>query len=312
MHMQQGPCGETLVLKLGPRICICICICIPLFLRVSNAHELFRFINFENETSLTMADDKGMAAPFPAPPPFYNHFTKENLTRLRQLRKEAGVAQPEDDHETNTDKKGDSSKPDLDIFSLPSELRYLIPPSPPSTTKIRAFGQEVDLAAPEPTLEQSGIEQLYPSSPSVHLNPQPHLLALTRSLLTTFLGLTGILSQNPEEYEESVTNLQAIMFNIHDLINQYRPHQARESLIMLMEERVLRLRQESRGVQEGREKVAKLLTGLREAGMGGEEHEEHKGRLGEEDEKDGDARTREILRRESRQRAAWAALHELG
>lgn len=181
-----------------------------------------------------------LISPFPAPPPFYEHFTKQNRNRLRQLHKE------------------DSSEDDV-----PPELRYLIPPQPPSTSKFAVFGQEIDLEAPAPTLEESGIEQLYPDHPSVTTNPQPHLLALARSLLTTFLSLTGILSANPELYEERVMDIQAIVFNMHSLINQYRPHQARESLIMLMEERAEKMRAEVRGIEEGRERVAKLLEGMK-------------------------------------------------
>jgi mediator of RNA polymerase II transcription subunit 7 len=135
------------------------------------------------------------------------------------------------------------------------------------------------------------------------LNPQPHLISLARSLLTTFLSLTGILSQNPELYQDRVQDLQTIMYNMHDLINQYRPHQARESLILMMEERVERMRAEIRAVDESKEKVDKLLAGLREGEMS------HAGvvteRPGHQKSTLDDATT---IQRKQRQRAAWAVL----
>ena len=161
-----------------------------------------------------MAEQQQSISAFPTPPPFYKHFTKQNIGRLRQLRKEAGVPTAHPDTH-------DEAKQDVDILSLPSELRFLIPPPPPSGD-ITAFGASASLDAPAATLTESGVEQLYPEHPSVKQNPQPHLIALTRSLMTTFLSITGILAQNPELFPEKIEDLQTIMFNIHDLINQYR------------------------------------------------------------------------------------------
>jgi mediator of RNA polymerase II transcription subunit 7 len=199
-----------------------------------------------------MAEQASIAALFPAPPPFYKHFSKQNLATLRQLRKAA-----RDTHDGDNDGDGE-----LDVFSLPSELRYLIPPEPPKDEKYISFGVEIDRHAPDATLDSAGIEQVYPSHPSVRSDPQPHLIALARSLLASFLSLVGILSTNPELYQEKTQDLQTLMYNMHDLINQYRPHQARETLIMLMEERVERMRREIQGIEDGKEKVRTVLQTL--------------------------------------------------
>jgi len=100
----------------------------------------------------------------------------------------------------------------------------------------------------------------------VKLNPQPHLLVLARSLLTTFLALTGALSEDPTEYLDSVTNLKTIVTNMHDLINQYRPHQARETLILMLEERIEKLRGEVRAIGEAGEKMDGAFKQLRDTG----------------------------------------------
>ena len=136
-----------------------------------------------------MADQQQpLKAPFPPPPPVYKSFTKANLTQLRKLRKES------------TD-EGAEAKQNLSALDLPPELRYLLPPSPPLPTETwTSFGNPLTLHPPPTTLAEAGIEQLIPPTAHTTSNPQPHLLALARSLLTTFLSLVGILSRNPTLY----------------------------------------------------------------------------------------------------------------
>ena len=58
---------------------------------------------------------------FPAPPPFYKHFTSENLEALKRIK------------EANADNNDSSTElTPAQILSLPPELRYLVPPEPPS------------------------------------------------------------------------------------------------------------------------------------------------------------------------------------
>ncbi|KAK4549561.1 hypothetical protein LTR36_006558 [Oleoguttula mirabilis] len=252
-----------------------------------------------------MAEQPRMAAPFPAPPPFYKHFTKHNATQLRQLRKEAGIPSHHDQDATiNT-----SPEPrDLDTLSLPAELRYLLPPVPPTNHQFKAFGILHDLNAPTPALADPAlqIEQLYPSHPSVRLNPQSHLISLARSQLTTYLALVGAMSQDAEQWPLYTGDLETITFNMHDLINQYRPHQARETLILGMEERVAQMRGEIGRIGEARGKVQQLLEGLETAGggLGGVEGGVG-GMVGE-----GGVEDVAEKKRRARQRAAWAALEE--
>ena len=247
-----------------------------------------------------MAEQQQVTAPFPTPPPFYQHFTKQNLAQLRQVRKEAVIptSKPQQTSSNPSENTG------FDILTLPASLRYLLPPPPPENNQYRSFGVPLDHNAPPPTLADSGIEHLYPTP---HQNPQPHLIALGRSLLNTFLSLTGILSQNPELYAEKVETLQTIMYNMHDLINQYRPHQARETLILMMEERVAGMREEMGRIEDARGKVGKLMGELR---VGGEGLVKEGGGRGGEPGGKGEERGE---RRVERQRKAWEALErEIG
>ncbi|KAF2726175.1 hypothetical protein K431DRAFT_280198 [Polychaeton citri CBS 116435] len=251
-----------------------------------------------------MADPLGIQSPFPAPPPYWQTFTTDNLKRLRQSRKESAQAQG-----TSGEDGSESKLQGSDALSLPAGLRTLVPPEPPADGKFTIFGLAHDLREPEPTLSEAGIEQLYPvSSTSETLNPQPHLLALTRSMLTTFLALTGVLSQNPMLQEEKTKDLQTMAFNIHDLVNKYRPHQARETLILMMEERVEKMRGEVKEIREMRTKVKDALDVLKLQGE--KAADAHSERLHEEDQEFPPGKTGMEGNMQGKQKVAWKALEQ--
>ena len=244
---------------------------------------------------------------FPAPPPFYKNFTKQNVNELKRLRKEADIpasgSGSQSQPQTNGEQPTTDQKKDLDILSLPPELRYFFLPQPPPTETYTSFGLTQSLHASDSTLASRGIEQLYPSHPSVTTNPQPHLLALARSLLTKYLHILGVLSNQPEAYEESTKELETIVYNLHDLINRYRPHQAREQLILMMEERVERLRGEVRGIEEGERRARELVGGF--AGEGEDGMVEDGQVDGGKEAADGEQKKGVV---EKRQKDTWAAL----
>jgi mediator of RNA polymerase II transcription subunit 7 len=65
----------------------------------------------------------------PLPPPFYKHFTAQNLERLKHIQEAAAA-----------DSQGDGEATTSNILDLPPELRYLVPPEPP-TDIYRSFGE---------------------------------------------------------------------------------------------------------------------------------------------------------------------------
>ncbi|KAH0341188.1 MED7-domain-containing protein, partial [Aureobasidium melanogenum] len=191
------------------------------------------------------AQARMLSAAFPTPPPYYKHFTKQNVTKVRQIRKEAA---------TNTNQ--------VDVESLPAELRYLIPPEPPADGRYKSFGAQHDLAQPAQSLAQAGIQELYPAD-AAHLDPTPHLQTLTRAVLLNFLELVGTLSVNPTQGPEKVEHLQTLFYNLHDLINRYRPHQARESLIMTMEDQLDKIKTQIKGVNAAKDRMQQVLGDIR-------------------------------------------------
>jgi mediator of RNA polymerase II transcription subunit 7 len=72
----------------------------------------------------------------------------------------------------------------------------------------------------------------------------------------------GIMSVNPEHAAEKIQDLRTLFINFHHLLNEYRPHQARESLIMMMEDQLERSKNEIEGIERMKMKVDGILKGL--------------------------------------------------
>ena len=84
------------------------------------------------------------------------------------------------------------------------------------------------------------------------------------------------MSINPEHYAEKIQDLRTLFINFHHLLNEYRPHQARESLILMMEDQLERARSETRGIEAMKVKVEGILRGLGQAKLADGEGEEEK------------------------------------
>ncbi|KAI9765422.1 MAG: Mediator of RNA polymerase II transcription subunit 7 [Geoglossum simile] len=203
------------------------------------------------------------AAAFPAPPPFFRHFTTENLSRLKDQR--AGTQRAVSGGSTNQ----------AELENLPDELRCLIPPIPPEDGRYWSFGDRYNITDRLPSLEDQGIRQIYPSQPRPPaLNDidgtqsewtQDRAVILRRmaeSLLLNFLELVGVLAISPSEFSRKIDDLRVIFINAHHLLNEYRPHQARETLILMMEEQLERSKAEAEGIMRMKEKVESILSEL--------------------------------------------------
>lgn len=169
-----------------------------------------------------------LSSAYPPPPSLYKHFTNENLSKL---------------------KNGDDK-------SYP--LNLLIPPPPPSNAPYRSFG---DIWQPDDKLlplTEVGIAQLYKaiqSSDELGRDRIWELKKLLKSLLSNFLELVGILSVNPQLFPAKVEDIRVILINMHHLLNEYRPHQARESLIMLMEDQINKKKQNIENIRKSNHEI---------------------------------------------------------
>lgn len=70
------------------------------------------------------------------------------------------------------------------------------------------------------------------------------------------------LAVDPAGYAFKWDELHVLFQEAHAVINEYRPHQARETLIVMMEGQIKRAREEGRGAREMVERVKTVLSGL--------------------------------------------------
>ncbi|KAF2651531.1 mediator of RNA polymerase II transcription subunit 7 [Lophiostoma macrostomum CBS 122681] len=230
-----------------------------------------------------------LSAYYPDPPPFYKHFTRENQERLQQFKSDDGITD---------DGAGSGGLPAAQLLSLPPELRCLVPPEPPAddaeyhvfgeaTTGrgVDAFDRDMEYIGrgllDEGTIKNWIHEHLYPVPPADQnadgvqvqwtVDRQTYLLRFVRSILLNYLELLGILANNPasEDKDEKLRNILNLVTNAHALVNEYRPHQARETLINMMEDQLEKKKAEVEDVRQMKQKVEDVLAELARQGPDG-------------------------------------------
>lgn len=100
-----------------------------------------------------------------------------------------------------------------------------------------------------------GIEKLY-KEPELKSESEDskfkiqELKKLLKSLLLNFLEIVGVMSVAPSEFATKVEHIRTILINIHHLLNEYRPHQSRESLILLLEKQIETKKKEIKEIEQ--------------------------------------------------------------
>ncbi|KAI1824270.1 MED7-domain-containing protein [Xylaria intraflava] len=196
-----------------------------------------------------------VAATWPPPPRFWKDFTPDNIARIELLQRESA------------ERLGIQDPRNLRLDGLPRELRNLQPPAEPEDGEWRVFGDRYKLEDEPPHLEDGEIRRLFPApeerdQDGKHFDRATILKRLAKSLLLNFLELTGLLATSPEAAEEKITDLRDLFINFHHLINEYRPHQARESLISMMQSQLDRTQAETNAIRDAKDKAERVLEGL--------------------------------------------------
>ncbi|KAG2569905.1 hypothetical protein PVAP13_7NG421300 [Panicum virgatum] len=145
------------------------------------------------------------------------------------------------------------------------------PPPPPFYRLYKDYEQDPS-SAPEPpppidgkyeinevlpSLESQGIRQLYPKGPNIDFKKE--LRTLNRELQLHILELADILVERPSQYARRVEDISVIFQNLHHLLNSLRPHQARATLIHMLESQIQRRKQAIEDIKQRREEAQKLL-----------------------------------------------------
>lgn len=106
-------------------------------------------------------------------------------------------------------------------------------PPPPIVDTYQMFGNTFNNEEMIRSLESQGIRRLIPQ----HFDRRKELKKLNHSLFANFLDLIDLLIHYPDSPKrtEKIEDLSLLFVHIHHLLNEFRPHQARETLRVLME-----------------------------------------------------------------------------
>lgn len=182
---------------------------------------------------------------YPNPPLYYKFFTEKNKARFE---------------EWSLTEHGEDELP-------PDELKFYCPPPVPTGDQYRGYGSVWALTNKMPSLEQSGWRQLY-SDEDEKITSRTKIIELHKlldSLLLNFLELLGTMSVEPSKFYVKIEDLKLLIINMNHLLNTYRSHQTRESLIMLLRKQIEDKQQEILDINkvssDVKERIAKLVEG---------------------------------------------------
>ncbi|KAJ1273304.1 hypothetical protein BS78_06G269800 [Paspalum vaginatum] len=130
-------------------------------------------------------------------------------------------------------------------------------PPLPIDGEYMVYGQKHTTDEVLPSLEKDGVRQLCPEGPNIDFKKE--LRTLNRELQLHILELADILVERPSQYARRVDDITIIFKNLHHLLNSLRPHQARATLIHMLESQIQRRKQAIEDIKERREEAQKLL-----------------------------------------------------
>ncbi|KAL8491805.1 hypothetical protein ACS0TY_023417 [Phlomoides rotata] len=114
-------------------------------------------------------------------------------------------------------------------------------PPPPIEGPYVLYGANYTTDDVLPGLEEQGVRQLYPKGTNVDFKKE--LRSLNRELQLHLLELADVLVERPSQYARRVEDISLIFKNLHHLLNSLRPHQARATLIHILELQIQRRKQ---------------------------------------------------------------------
>ncbi|XP_078171336.1 mediator of RNA polymerase II transcription subunit 7a-like [Carex rostrata] len=131
------------------------------------------------------------------------------------------------------------------------------PPPPPIEGAYPLYGSTYTTEAVLPSLEDQGVRQLYPKGPNIDFKKE--LTSLNRDLQLHILELADVLVERPSQYARRVEDISLILRNMHHLLNSLRPHQARATLIHILESQIKQRKQAVEDIKRRRDEAQKLL-----------------------------------------------------
>ncbi|CAG8585858.1 11159_t:CDS:2 [Paraglomus occultum] len=186
-----------------------------------------------------MSSQQSVASVFPAPPEYYKRYTNENLALLEKYKEQLRQQQLS----VSTEGENDTKLPtniQAPVIPAINSLREcsvleLEPPPPIIEGHYEMFGELWPVEDRLMSLEEQGKEQLYPKG---DIDPVVELKKLNQSLISNFIDLLNTLMNQPEQSADKAKYLETIFVNMKHLLNEFRPHQGRETLRLIMEDQL--------------------------------------------------------------------------
>merc|ERR1712059_40002 len=135
-------------------------------------------------------------------------------------------------------------------------------PPPPIQDTYSMFGVTVNNDdAIIQSLESQGIKRLYSAK---DIDRKKELRKLNHSILVNFLDLIDIIIKCPElpKREEKIEDTNLLFIHMHHLINEFRPHQARETLRVML---IVQRRKRTQFTSKFKEQLEKVESIIQEA-----------------------------------------------
>ena len=138
-------------------------------------------------------------------------------------------------------------------------------PPPPISDSYNMFGnvfKEEDCIVS--SLESQGIKRLYSAK---DVDRKRELKKLNHSVLVNFLDLLDHLIKSPDSDKrvEKISDLNLLFIHMHHLINEFRPHQARETLRVMLHVQKKKRLQLADKFQEHLDKVQETIQNALDA-----------------------------------------------
>ncbi|CAL1270007.1 unnamed protein product, partial [Larinioides sclopetarius] len=132
------------------------------------------------------------------------------------------------------------------------------PPPKYNVDSYSMFGSQFHTDDPIiPPLESQGIRRLYPQN----YDHKHELKKLNHSILVNFLDMLDTLIRCPDtsKRDEKKEDINLLFIHTHHLINEFRPHQARETLRVMLEVQKRQRIETTERFQKQLEKVMEML-----------------------------------------------------
>ncbi|CAG8435607.1 7950_t:CDS:2 [Funneliformis mosseae] len=186
---------------------------------------------------------QNVAPVYPRPPMYYKRYTDENLAILKQVK----------EHGEDAFVASGGTLPNFNIFELE-------PPPPVTEGRYFSFNEPWTVVDVLPSLEESEQKQLYPSG---EIDRVAELKKLNNSAIFNFLELLNSLVKEPERSLDKLEQIKTIFVNMKHMLNEYRPHQSRETLRLMMRNQLENRRRATEEIQNRCSEFSKKLEAVK-------------------------------------------------